>query len=75
VTAARTLATDRPFVVMCLRSDGTEREFCRYRDSREAERVAAHLTRVGCLSRVIDVHTRPTVKIEQLSAPAKAAEQ
>ena len=44
---------DRPFVVRCMRQDGREREFCGYMTRAEAERVAAHLVRVGCPARVV----------------------
>jgi len=40
------------FRVLCVRTDGSEREFNAYRERGEAERVAAALARVGCASRV-----------------------
>ena len=40
------------FVVVCTRHDGRERRWCAYADRDEAERVAAHLTAIGCPARV-----------------------
>lgn len=40
------------WIVVCVRHDGREREWMRYTDRAEAERVAAHLCSVGCPSRV-----------------------
>lgn len=48
-----TSALDRPFDVVCRRQDdGRERVFASYRTRDEADRVAAHLMRVGCAARV-----------------------
>jgi hypothetical protein len=41
------------FVVVCRRHDGREREWRRYRDRAEAERVADHLCRINCPARVV----------------------
>lgn len=40
------------FVVVCRRFDGREREWQSYSDRDDAERVAQHLTSIGCPSRV-----------------------
>jgi hypothetical protein len=36
------------WVVVCVRHDGREREWMRYADRAEADRVAAHLSSIGC---------------------------
>jgi glutamine synthetase len=47
-------ASEPRFVVLCARYDGREREWQRYSTRAEAERVAQHLTSIGCRSRVAD---------------------
>jgi len=42
----------KPYAVVCRRHDGREREWQRYHDRGEAQRVAEHLTAIGCPSRV-----------------------
>lgn len=51
------------FVVVCTRHDGREREWMRYDDRDEAQRIAEHLSSIGCLSRVLDTKLDTLAKI------------
>ena len=48
-----TAARAQPYVVVCRRFDGRERIWSRYADREDCERVAAHLTSIGCPSRCV----------------------
>jgi hypothetical protein len=50
-TVLRHTLTSGRFTVVCRRYDGRERIWQHYDDRSECERVAAHLTKIGCPSR------------------------
>lgn len=52
-TALRSAEANGRFTVVCVRQDGRERRWQDYADRTEAERVAEHLSRIGCPSRVV----------------------
>jgi hypothetical protein len=54
-TLLRGRTTNERFVVRCVRFDGRERDWQRYADRAEAEKIAAHLSSIGCAARVVDI--------------------
>ena len=49
----------RPWAVACVRADGRERLWMRYRDRTEAEAVAARLCEIGCPARCVGPEDLP----------------
>jgi len=52
-TRLRPVSGEGKYLVVCRRQDGRERPWNRYSDREECERVAAHLTKIGCPSRCV----------------------
>jgi len=52
-THLRSVTGTGRYLVVCRRHDGRERPWNRYPTRDEAQRVADHLCRVGCTSRVV----------------------